>query len=360
MSVHEFDGYVNWEPDHDDIGFHTVVLRVHDSIGGVGQQVIPIEVVRANTAPEFLTDENLGTIRTYATQPYYIPIQAYDPFDPSAPRFQPVEFDVNVGDLPAGMSFVEAQEEGPGLGFTLLIVGIPTETGPFSIPVTIRDANDAETTRIFTLDVEGLPEPGPNFAPTVNPPRNQVAIGQKFTWKIEPKDENGDPVSFSISYPSPMTYDEQSQTLSWIPTANDVLPPGESYTIDITLDDNRGLANSVVDLSFPLTVTGRAFNEAPVIKEKQYHGAVVGTLYEVTFEATDPNNDGVSWVLSEKPDDTFHLNPETGKLTWLPETRHLTSQRIVVQAVDDYGKASTIELTIPVRRHEYSAWIWPF
>ncbi len=333
MAFDTDSGAMIWIPTNNDVGIHELTLIATD---GTLSTVRPftITVLAANVNPVFVTQILDNSQRDL---PYKFPVIAFDPDGPG------VTYSMSVTPPTAGAGHTFEIDE-----YTGVITGQADTNGKYQLNIIIEDEDGATTPKTYDLVVT---DPQPNSAPTINSgPRNEVAVGQTLEYEIDVSDDDNDPLSITISYPSGAKFDQETGILTWTPDVDDVLPPGQTHSITVTVDDGRNEANSVVSETFYVTVTGQMRNRAPVVNPFTYYSAVVGQAYKIDpFTATDLDGDGYRWEVLEKSNPLMFIDPQSGLLTWTPDESDLGVATIVFRAVDDLEEPSEpVTLTIPV------------
>ncbi|MBE9010916.1 hypothetical protein IQ250_11925 [Pseudanabaenaceae cyanobacterium LEGE 13415] len=74
----------------------------------------------------------------------------------------------------------------------------------------------------------------------------------------------------------------------------------------------------------------------------------IGQPYTYQVVATDPENQPIRYVLAKAPAGAV-LHPQTGVLSWTPQTSQLGSQSFEIQAIDDEGEITTQTFTVQVQ-----------
>lgn len=88
------------------------------------------------------------------------------------------------------------------------------------------------------------------------------------------------------------------------------------------------------------------FNSAPVIESTPVTTAKEGVVYTYDVEATDPNEDTLTYSLIISPTG-MTINSTTGVITWTPTESQLDENEIVVE-VSDGNKSTTQSFTVTV------------
>ncbi len=88
------------------------------------------------------------------------------------------------------------------------------------------------------------------------------------------------------------------------------------------------------------------FNSSPVIESDPVTTAKEGAVYTYDVEATDPNEDTLTYSLTTNPTG-MTINSTTGVITWTPTEGQIGENEIVVE-VSDASKSTTQSFTIIV------------
>lgn len=88
------------------------------------------------------------------------------------------------------------------------------------------------------------------------------------------------------------------------------------------------------------------FNSAPVIESTPVTTAKEGAAYTYDVEATDPNEDTLTYSLTTSPTG-MTINSTTGVITWTPTESQLGENEVVVE-VSDGNKSTTHSFTVTV------------
>ena len=88
------------------------------------------------------------------------------------------------------------------------------------------------------------------------------------------------------------------------------------------------------------------FNSSPVIESDPVTTAKEGTIYTYDVEATDPNEDTLTYSLTISPTG-MTINSTTGVITWTPTDGQVGENGVVVE-VSDGSKSATQSFTITV------------
>ena len=90
-----------------------------------------------------------------------------------------------------------------------------------------------------------------------------------------------------------------------------------------------------IQFTYDLVFLGR-LNEAPAITTVPDVEVIAGRSYTYDVDATDPNNDPLTFSLLSGPDGTT-IDPASGQIDWQPTAADIGSQSVVVEASDGRG-----------------------
>ncbi|MBA7554437.1 hypothetical protein ES705_47058 [subsurface metagenome] len=88
------------------------------------------------------------------------------------------------------------------------------------------------------------------------------------------------------------------------------------------------------------------FNSSPVIGSNPVTTAKEGVVYTYDVEATDPNEDTLTYSLTTSPTG-MTINSTTGVITWTPTESQVGENEVVVE-VSDESKSTTQSFTVTV------------
>ena len=88
------------------------------------------------------------------------------------------------------------------------------------------------------------------------------------------------------------------------------------------------------------------FNSSPIIESTPITAAKEGAVYTYDVEATDPNEDTLTYSLTVSPTG-MTINSTTGVISWTPTESQIGENEVVVE-VSDGSKSTTQEFTIIV------------
>ncbi|HEU4627196.1 MAG TPA: putative Ig domain-containing protein [Steroidobacteraceae bacterium] len=189
--------------------------------------------------------------------------------------------------------------------------------GPFRITIAARDAAPSPT----------------NTAPKISgTPPTTVAAGATYMFVPTATDAENDKLTFSIANrPRWATFSTANGQLSGTPATRDV---GTTSNIRISVSDGK---TTTALAPFSIQVTAPP-NGAPTISGTPSTSVQVGTAYSFQPTASDPNNDTLTWSITNKPAWASFSNT-TGKLSGTPGASDVGTTSNIRISVSD-GKLS--------------------
>ena len=223
-----------------------------------------------------------------------------------------------------------------------------TETAPYRVPwtivepgihaVTARAYDDSgawsDSDPIHIIVQNGQPE-------IVSEPSYSAPIGELYSYDVEAIDPNEDPLTYSLEYgPDGMTIDSATGLIRWTPTESQI--GQQQYRVIV--EDGRGAgAGQTVDCFVP-----DVGNTPPQIVSDPVFTARVGEEYVYDVEATDADNDPLSFRFMKAPDG-MGVNAESGRITWTPAEDQIGTQSVTVVADDGRNGIGGQFYTLTVR-----------
>ncbi|MEM8982732.1 MAG: putative Ig domain-containing protein [Pseudomonadota bacterium] len=213
-----------------------------------------------------------------------------------------------------------------------------TRTGRLSGVPSAADVGTAANIVIQVSDGTALASLGPfavtaverpNAAPTIiGAPPTSATVGMTYTFQPSATDADNDALTFSIANrPSWATFDTSSGRLSGTPGDNDV---GTASNIRISVSDGKDTASLP---AFSIAVDA-APNEAPTISGTPPSTVTVGEAYQFRPAASDPDDDSLSFSISNRPD-WASFDRSTGSLTGTPGEGDVGVYRNIEISVSD-------------------------
>ena len=180
-------------------------------------------------------------------------------------------------------------------------------------------------------------------------------IGDLF----EAEDPDGDLLDYSLGGTDALSFsiDQYSGQLKTAAVLD--FESKTSYSLTVSVTDNRdaeGNDDATADDTINVTVSVTGANEAPTITgEDTIDYPETSTLDVEDYDATDPENDSVTWSLKEVDDyDDLSINSTTGVLTFDSPPDYEDPQNtdheylVTVVATDSNSNASELPVTITI------------
>ncbi|PIN75630.1 hypothetical protein COV18_02170 [Candidatus Woesearchaeota archaeon CG10_big_fil_rev_8_21_14_0_10_37_12] len=221
----------------------------------------------------------------------------------------------------------------------------PNQTGQYNIQIGVKtQGTNLVTPQSYTITVTENQAPEITSQPTLT-----AIVGQEYVYQITATDADGDRTgSLPVQSPQGTNFNIQTQTLTWTPTANQVgqhtfkILVGDSFTtteqqFTVTVrssSSNNNGSNGGADGGSDNT------NRAPVITSTPITNAAAGTRYTYDVEATDADNNLLTYALLSYPQ-SMRINFQTGVITWIPTTAQAGNNNVRVVVSD--GRTSTTQ-----------------
>jgi len=225
---------------------------------------------------------------------------------------------------------------------TGVLTWTPSKAGNQSVIIYASDGVTPSTAQTFTINVAPSPNVAPNFTST---PVKVAFVGQLYVYDVNATDPDGEKITFSlIEGPKGMTIDPGSGLISWLPT-EDFANTGP--VVSVMVKDASFLSNTqayVLEVK-KLNVT---LNHPPFFRGTPVTNATAGEPYSYKVDASDPDNDNITYRLTLFPV-FMGINNTTGLIQWTPP-RSLIGESVPVQVIAFDGKDNTsLNFSIVVR-----------
>ncbi len=178
----------------------------------------------------------------------------------------------------------------------------------------------------------------PNEAPIItSTPITTATVGVLYTYNVNATDPDGDTLAYSLVVkPSGMTINSATGLIKWTPTAKG------DYPVTVKVSDGT------LSINQNFTIKVKAVNHAPSITSIPITTATVGVTYVYDVNATDPDEDTLTYLLVTKPKG-MAMYPKTGVINWTPTSAQLGNNQVSVKVSD--GTLSVIQnFTIKVSK----------
>ena len=320
MTIDQTDGVLIWTPTTGQLGAHPVTLRVRDTRGAEATQSFVITVLDSagNEAPS-ITSQPRGQIALGRT--WFYQVEASDPDnDPLNYAFDqaPTGMVVNASGL---VEWTPA----------------PEQFGTNAVVIRVTDGRGGFATQSFLAIVVTLPE---NRPPQItSSPALVTVVGRDYAYNARATDADGDPLFWSLrTAPAGMSLDAQLGLVRWQPLAEQI----GDHEVILDVFDAQGAAASQA-----FTIQVNALNTPPEIVSVPPTIAAAGSNYFYLVQASDPENDPLTFVLTNTPVG-MAINPTNGLITWTPTRAQLGEHQVVVTVADDFGGTASQEYTLTV------------
>lgn len=303
MTQDSATGLIQWQTDYQSSGFHRVVVRVTDPLGGYDEQEFLLEIQNVNRSPVISS----SPVETHqkGNGDYLYSVVATDE-DNEALTFELVQ-------QPRGMSIDR-------LSGNILWAEGGMSPGTYPITIKVTDLYGGSDTQQFNLVVSLAPNNIPTFTslPIIDTQEEDL-----YAYQSTAEDEDGDKLLFELlEGPAGLSIHPSSGLVSWQTNGKD----NGSYPIQLKVSDGRG-GFSVQ--GYTLNVADLP-NNPPVISSQAIATSIVSELYSYDVEATDADNDLLTYSLVNAPE-AFSINSETGLISG------------VLSSVGDYPLAVSVE-----------------
>jgi hypothetical protein len=310
-------GAFSWKPAFDQAGIYPVLFIARDSSNPAAvlsdTTTIRITVNDVNRAPVF-TDSTSRSINE--GQALSFQLQAGDP-DGTPVRFV-------SANLPTGA--------------TLTLAGAFSWTpsyqqaNSYGIPFIARDSSNPAVvlsdTATIRITVNNVNRP-PAFTSTAI---TAATEGIGYSYSVNATDPDSDPLTYSLTtFPTGMTIITGTGVISWTPSGTQA----GSHPVTVSVSD--GVAS--VTQSFTIAVA-EGVNNPPVITSTPVTTATEGIAYSYDVNATDADNNTLSYTLSAYPAG-MTINSANGVISWTPSGTQAGSRAVEVSVSD--GQAATTQ-----------------
>ena len=310
-------GTGNWTTTYDDAGIHRIDFGVSDGNGGTANETISIEVLNVNRPPVL---DQVGDRYVNEDSLLEFTITAADP-DGDALIF-------TASGLPAGAVFDPT---------TRTFSWTPGFEQAETYPDVQFEVSDGELTdqENITITVNNTNRP-----PVLDPVGDRTAgENSLLEFTVNATDPDGDILAYSASnLPDGAVFNPDTRTFSWTPT----FEQAGTY-FDLYFEVSDGELTGWEDITIVVNNT----NRPPVLDQVGDRTADEDTLLGFTINATDPDNDDLTYSASNLPDGAV-FNPDTRTFSWTPTFEQAGSHPDVHFEVSDGDLTDQENITIIV------------
>ena len=200
----------------------------------------------------------------------------------------------------------------------------------------VIDVSDGQmTTALPTFSITVEPTTAGNMPPEISGTApTSVLTGNNYSFVPSAMDPDGDPLAFSIvNIPGWATFNPISGELSGTPQPGDV---GSYTNIAITVSDGQ------VTSSLPaFSITVSATNNSPQISGTAASSVAVGSQYDFTPAASDPDGDVLSFSIANRPS-WASFDSSSGRLSGTPLAGDVGSYTSIAITVSDGQLTSSL------------------
>jgi len=326
----ESTGKFKWEPDSSSKG-HTVevAIKVSDPAGASDTVKWSIDVLTANIAPEISSQATDMKKAVVAGELYKDTVEASDQNEDE------LTFTVKAG--PSGLTI------GSSTGIITWTPDTSLHGETVAVTIKVSDPAGAFDTVKWSIDVLTA-NIAPEISSQIGDMKETVVAGELYKDTVEASDQDEDALTFSVNAgPSGLTIDPSSGIITWTP---DTSLQGDNVTVTIKVSDPAGAFDTVKWSIDVLTA-----NIAPEISSQaadMKNTVVAGELYKDTVEASDQNEDALTFSVQAGPSG-LTIGSSTGIITWTPDTSLKGENVAVTIKVSDPASAfDTVKWSIDI------------
>jgi RHS repeat-associated protein len=310
-------GSLSFSPAPEQVGEHTVAVRVSDALGSYVGQEFSLKVTGINTPP--------AIVSTPVTVAAVNGVYRYQPLG-TDPENDALRY--SLGTKPEGMKIDQntgAIEWTPGANFV----------GSHEVSVLATDTQGAVGNQRFAVQVGTAPI---NQSPTViSTPVFAASLGSQYSYFVQATDPEGGSLTYQLlKAPPGMAINAATGLLTWDnPTAG-------NHQIAVGAVDAGGLGAAQ-----GFTLTARA-NSAPVIPTVPAPQSVAtGATYRYDLKASDAESDLLSYSLVQSP--SGMTVDEFGRISWVPKSDDVgTTKPVQIAITDTNGLTVTVAYSLSV------------
>ncbi len=197
----------------------------------------------------------------------------------------------------------------------------------------------------YELVVYGLMNQAPTFTST---PVDEVVAGQTYSYQLTATDPEGDALTYElVSYPDGMSFDDQTNTITWTTSSTDV----GTQPVFARVTDAYGASDIQI---FAIDVVEGVANRPPVFTSTPVVDAYIGedAVYLYQSTAVDPDGNTLTYTVVDGPDGLGILDSSTGLVTWENVSADLVNQLVDVTLQVSDGNGGVAEQVYQILVHE--------
>ncbi len=313
-------GLLRWTPGAAQVGSYPIRVVVSDGHAGTAQLDFTITVASRpaaiDGAPQFTSSPSLSAT---ADRVYTYQADALDP------EGDPLTWTLRTA--PAGMSVNAANG---------LVTWIPAlaqvSSTPFTVVLRASDPEGAYAEQTFSITVRGV-----NVPPAItSAPPTTATVSTLYTYAVRATDADGDALTFALDATSigrGMSIDARTGVISWTPSST-----GTALPVTVTVSDGKAPATQ----TYAINVVAAATNHGPTITSAPPQYAAVGVTYTYKLIATDPDNNALTYSITQNPggatitpvDTNSDGKADFANVTWTPTSGQTGLKNFTVKADD--------------------------
>jgi len=219
----------------------------------------------------------------------------------------------------------------------------PDQPGLYVVQLIVNDGTVSSAPS--TVSITANPVVATNRPPVANAGSDQsVSVGATVNLNGSgSSDPDNDPLTYQWTFTVNPASSNATLTGATTATPSFIADVAGPYSVQLTVSDGRG--GSVSD---SVDITATLGNRAPTITSTAVTTAAVGQAYSYDVNATDPDNDTLTYALTTKPTG-MTIDATTGVITWTPAANQTGPQNVAVQVSDGHtGGTATQNFTIQV------------
>ena len=269
---------------------YAVEVGVSDCKGGFTKQAWTIIVTDPNLPP--VIKSTPPTEALIGTQ-YYYGVEAQD-IDGGISKYELLKG-------PSGLSFYRN-----GIYWT----PAAGQEGTHEVAIKVIDNKGAYVDQNWSINVGGNAENKPPVITSI--PIITVQKDTLYTYQVQASDTDGDAIIYTLDQaPDSMSINESNGTIEWLSSTQE----GNYTDITLHVSDTYG---AISRQSYRLAIHKQTVvNKPPVITSIPVIVAQKQNLYVYEVQASDADNDNLSFALKEAPT-AMDINASTGRIEWVP------------------------------------------
>jgi hypothetical protein len=209
--------------------------------------------------------------------------------------------------------------------------------GNNAVVAKVDDGRGGSDDQSFTITVINVNDP-PVITST---PVTTAKEGELYTYDVNATDPDaGDVLTYSLTKsPSGMSINPATGLIQWTPTEEQL----DDNDVIVQVSDTSG-ATDTQDFTIVVVEAG---SNPPVITSTPITTGTVGVLYKYDVEATDDDDDPLTFSLTTFPEG-MTIDAITGLISWTPSGIQAGSHDVTVKVSDGRGGSDSQSFTIKV------------